>query len=78
MRKINIIANLQQNRKFVEGLRNLAEVCDIPIAEKESCCNTALYPFSQEGQEGWVQVEMLPFLCSHYGKLSRAADRRIS
>ena len=57
MRKINIVANLQQNRKFVEGLRNLAEVCDIPIAKKESCCNTALYPFSQEGQEGWVQVE---------------------
>ena len=57
MRKINIIANLQQNRKFVESLRKLTEVCDIPIAEKESCCNTALYPFSQEGQEGWAQVE---------------------
>ena len=45
MRKINIIVNLQQNRIFVEGPRNLAEVCDIPIAEKESCCNTALYLF---------------------------------
>ena len=57
MRKINIIANLQQNRKFVESLRNLTKVCDPPIAEKESSCNAAQYPFSQEGQEGWVQVE---------------------